>query len=841
MKLIITTLLVYFSLLTFSNNKLKADSLFESQILSIGKKYEKKGEYKKAFETYENYLKSNAYSEKITEKKNRIKHLVNNDKKYKNSSTEKVYAIQVLTTNIKYKKAVERDKKKFEKYGLKCYLKEGRNLYLRCNPSKNRKDLNYGISILKKRGKDYFVVRDNIKIFAKKEAPIKTIILEKKIVQPKIDKPITKIVAKPKRNNLNPRDPRNKSQSKNIHKSKGGKSKFSANQGYKALNSKQLKKAKEIFADILKYSPKNIDASFGYALAFMNEGNWVKAYITLGKIVKLTDRKDIQTTYKAIKYNMNLKKGWKNVATNPKKSVEFFKRAQEVENTADVAEGLAYAYSNNKEFGKAIPEAKKLYRQKKDFKSANFLIDAYLKGKENDNARAFFDSLDPTFQVNMKYNPKRAELLAEAKQLLDEKHYHQAKSLLRELYLMYPTNMTVLLYFAKVYEAEKRYKNSLEYYRTILAKDTKHKEAFLGISRIYIETGKYSEALQTLSKMKEPTKEIKSMINDTKLKLYVKNGRTKEALNLGKEMLLEDPINTKLYVTLGDLNIKLKKNRDAYFYYGRAFQLEPNNFEIRIKLLTLLLAQNLFDQTQTLLGKFNGFHLNSEQRKELRDFYVKFYKKYTAVSLEEQDYEYALKGAKAGMQMEPNDTFFIESGGWAGLNSKKYNDAIFYFSKIIAKDPKNYTIRYGIGLAYVNLKQFDKAKAYFKTAEKSNDVDLLYKIAEIYKDIGFKKDSYRVIKLIEELGRMSVIDKPITAGNGNAPLTSSASMTPISANLKQVDDMNTYNPFIIGGNNYSTPIIRDTAPQQLSESLPQIIPEPTYEIEVKKKSGSNWF
>ena len=572
----------------------------------------------------------------------------------------------------------------------------------------------------------------------------------------------------------------------------------------------------------------------------MNDGNWVKAYITLGKIIKLTDREDIQKTYKSIKYNMNLKKGWKNVATNPAKSIEFFKKAQEVKNTADVGEGLAYAYNNNKEFDKAIPEMQKLFKEKKDFKSANMLVDAYLKAKQSSKARVFFESLSPTFQANMKYNPKREELLTEVKRLFNEKHYRQARSILRELYLMFPTNITVLLYFAKVYEAQERYKNALEYYRTILSKEKDDKESLLGVSRIYIATKKYTKALETLSRLNG--KDIELLINKTKLKLYIQNNNKTEALILAKEMLIEDPTNLQLYVILGDLNVELQKNRDAYFYYGRAFQLAPDDFKIRLKLLTLLLEQNLFDQTQTLLGKFNGFRLTPDQRIELRAFYVKFYKKYTATSLEEKDYEYALKGAKSGMQMEPDDTFFIESAGWAGLNSKRYNDAVFYFSKILAKDPKNYTIRYGTGLAYINLKQFDRAREYFKTAENSNDIDLLYKIAEIYKDTNFKKDSYRVIKLIEELGRRSIVKSKNRNGkNPDAPITSLESMTPTSKDISQTDDMNTYNPFIIGGSSYETPKInRDPIPHKISNSLPAIVPEPN-RIQIKKKNSNSWF
>jgi cytochrome c-type biogenesis protein CcmH/NrfG len=914
-----TTLLAYFSSLIFLTSSLSAVSLYEQTTLNLGKKYEKDGNFEKALAIYVNYQNENAHSEQIAQRIVEITPKVGKGRKKsepqksvkREKSTGNYFAIQTLTTKRGYIAAAEREKRRIERFGLKCYLQQGNYLYLRCNPSKNREDLREGENILKSRGVDYFLVKDDnipselienstlsARVTEREERRVATPPKEREravvtpprerervVVIPPRDRE-QRVVASPRdrensgadsadreeRENLpppiarnprelltqnprtvseqNPREERSRPGTA-LHLLKGGKSQYTADQGYKALNAKQLSKAKEIFGDILKYNELDIDASFGYALAFMNEGDWLKAYVTLSKVIELAkDRDDIQKTYKSIIYNMNLKRGWKNVATEPDKSIAFFKKAGEVEMTADVSEGLAYAFNNSKDYDKAIPEAKKIFKKKKDFKSANLLIDVYLKAKREPEAEEFFNSLDPNFQANLTYNPKREKLLREVATLIKDQHYHQAKSLLRELYLMFPTNLEVLLDFGDVYSAEKRYKNATEYYQTVLNREATNKRALEGLSKVYIAEEKYSDALQLLTKLKEDnTVNVDGLINSTKLKLYMKDGNKKEALVLAKEMLLDDPTNVELYLILGDVNIELQKTRDAYFYYGRAFQLEPDNFTIRMKLLELLLQQNLFDQTQTLLGKFEGYPLSPEQRNQLREFYVKFYKKYTAVSLEEKDYVYALRGAKSGLQMEPEDTFFIESAGWAGLNSKKYNDAIFYFNKMLAKDPKNHTIMYGLGLAYVNLKQLDKAKRYFKMAEGSNDADLLYKVAEIYKDIGFKKDSYRVVKLIEELGRRSLVKvapKPQRREDRFAPVTATA--MPQSPSYK--DEINTFNPFLsMSGEPKITQTIveppteefREPPQQTISTSAPTVVPQPQ-EIEFKKKSGGflNW-
>ena len=905
MKRIITTLTVYIFLLTFSSSQVFAVSLFEEQILNLGQGYEKSGNYKKALALYQHYQNSNDFSQAIADRVKFVKPKIVKRKPRKKikraskSNSQKIYTIQLLTTNLQHKQSAQRYKKKIErKYGFNCYLKEGKYLYLRCQDSPNRRDLDDDTSLLNSNNEDFFVVKLQKKLppvpvqppeepkeepvinqaeiqvaylqqqlkflreqaqkeknkalatkkleeskeaEAKKQSEetkksetqndklVKNIAVPKLLQKPKTEsKKDIKNIAKPNQK-VDAKKPRNKLLKRPVNKrpvrNKKNSSKYTVSQGYKALNGKKNELAKQIFADLLKFSPKNIDAAFGYSLAFMNDGNWVKAFITLNKVIKLTKRKDIQKTFKGIKYNMYLKKGWKNVATNPAKSVEFFKNAQVINNNADISEGLAYAYSNNKELDKAIPEMEKLFKAKKNVKNANMLIKTYLKEKQIKKARIFFDALDPIFQANMTYNPKRADLLAEVKKFFDNKQYRQTKNLLRELYLMYPTNLTVLLYFAKVYEAEKKFKNSLEYYRTILAKEPENKEALMGVSRIYIAKKKYSKALDILLTLDAKTdKEVQNIIKETKLQLYLMTKKYKDALSLGKEMLMEDPTQVKLYVILGDINVKMQRQREAYFYYGRAFQIDPTNFEIRMKLLNLLLEQKLFDQTQTLLGKFKGFPLSSSQQQRLRDFYINFYKKYTSTSLQEKDYVYALKGAKSGLQMEPEDTFFIESAGWAALNSKKYSDAIYYFGKIIAKTPKNYTIHYGIGLAYVNLKQFNKAKQSFKTAEASSDSDLLFKVAEIYKDTGFKKDSYRVIKLIEELGRRSI------SHSNTMPIKEqqSAQMTvPPPNSNSRTDKMDTYNPFLSNFNNPKPPV-------QHKMIQPEIATP-------KKKNSNQWF
>jgi predicted Zn-dependent protease len=869
MKQTTTTLLVYFFLLTyFPNNLFSAVSLYEKSILNLGKSFEEKGDYEKALNVYEKYNRDFPGNREIERAIVKLKVKAKNSNpepqrvtRKQSSSSRTFYAIQTLTTSKSYRKAAEREKNRIENMGLKCYLREGRYLYLRCNPSTSRSALREGQNILRRFGVDYFVVRDKSvpsEFFlgggsTPQENPVTRNPREERPAltrNPQEERPAITRNPREERPALtrNPREElqnrevngNTNSQPPQLHLLKGGRSKHSIADGYKALNAKKLSTAKEIFSDILKYSPQDIDASFGYALAFMNEGDWLKAYVTLNPIVALAkDRDDIQKTFQSIIYNMNLKKGWKNVSSDPDKSIAFFKKAGEVEMTADVSEGLAYAFTNAKDFDSAIPEAKKIFDKKRDFKSANLLIDAYLKAKREPEAEAFFNSLEPNFQANLEYNPKREKLLKEVENLINEQHYHQAKSLLRELYLMFPTNQKVLLYFAEVYRGEKKYSSAIEYYKTVLSRDETNKNVILGLSKVYIATEKYGDALQLLQKLKGDSPEIKTLTNSTKLKMYMQENNKREAMNLAKSMLLDDPTNVELYKILGDLNMEGNNIRDAYFYYGRAFQLDPENFGTRIKLLNLLLEQNLFDQIQTLLGKFQGFKFSPEQRTQLRDFYIKFYKKYTAVSLEEKDYVYALKGAKSGLQMEPEDTFFIESAGWAGLNSKRYNDAIFYFNKMIVKEPKNYTIMYGLGLAYVNLKQFVKAKNYFKMAERSSDIDLLYKVAEIYKDIGFKKDSYRVIKLIEELGKRDIgIQKSANSG-GNSPTQFTA--MPISQEISQKDNLNTFNPFLAG--NIATsppPIMEIPKTQTIYNSVPQVVPEPET-LEIKKKRVNEGF
>jgi tetratricopeptide (TPR) repeat protein len=243
--------------------------------------------------------------------------------------------------------------------------------------------------------------------------------------------------------------------------------------------------------------------------------------------------------------------------------------------------------------------------------------------------------------------------------------------------------------------------------------------------------------------------------------------------------------------------------------------------------------------------------MTDEQKKKLKKFYIDYYKKVTAVSLEEKDYEYALKAAKSGMKMDPMDSFFLESAGWAALNSKQYNDAAFYFKKVLERDPKNYTIMYGLGLAYVNLKDFEKAKKAFKAAEATTDMDLLYKLAEIYRDTNMKKDAYRVVKLIEELNKRSLLGGAKEKKEEGPKIKEELTLPPKKVKPANVDELQTYNPFLdeVSAEQPTEPppsdikkAVEDAVKGKKEEKQPKNDPEVDLQpIEVKKKARVGWF
>jgi tetratricopeptide (TPR) repeat protein len=261
-----------------------------------------------------------------------------------------------------------------------------------------------------------------------------------------------------------------------------------------------------------------------------------------------------------------------------------------------------------------------------------------------------------------------------------------------------------------------------------------------------------------------------------------------------------------------------------------------------MSLLNLLLEQKLFDQIQTILEQFKNYDLTPAQRTELKNFYKKYYKTYTATSLQDKDYKYALMGAKAGLQMMPNDLGLMESGGWAALNGGQYPDAVYFFSKIIAQKPDAYSQMYGLGLAYVNMKEMEKAKVAFKDAEKTPDRDLLYKIAGIYKDIGLKKDAYRVIKMLE---KSSQKPKPSAAPApaSNEPTEEELSVAPPpkdpvpEAGDSQRDNLNTFNPFLSEVEKPPPP----PPPVQKPKPEPKPNIEPMQQAEPVKKKSGRWF
>jgi tetratricopeptide (TPR) repeat protein len=559
-------------------------------------------------------------------------------------------------------------------------------------------------------------------------------------------------------------------------------SKYTIKDGFDAVNTKQLKKAKTIFSELVAMNRTDPDANFGLALVFMQEGDWDKAARIIKSVLPHTDRKDIHDTYTSVLYNLHLKNGWKAVATAPEKSAKEFLKAKKIKSDSpDVAEGLSYAYNNAKKPDLAIPYVLQTYKNKPNFKTAEMVIKTYLAAEKKLEAEKFFNTLDPLIQVNMEFNPNRDRAIKEIEGHLKENQYRQAMSKLREIYLMYPTDLKVLFYMGKAYAGQDKTKRALEYFKTVLKRKPDHKEALTEVAHIYMKDEKDEKALEILHVLQKANVKVDHFVEQIELRLFIKNKNYKEAEKLAKKMIANDPTNVKYYIILGDITKKDGRKRESYFYYAKAYQLEPNRFKVRMELLDLLLEQKLFDQVQIILEKFRGYEMTEDQTQELRTFYESYYKTYAAYSLGEEEYLDALRAAKAGLQMMPNDMGLMETAGWAGLNGKKYTDAVYFFKKIASQDLTAYSQRYGLGLAYVNMKQKNKALLAFQEAEQTQDRELLLKIAEIYKDIGEDKHAFRVIKRLEK--------------QSSAPVGMPQTKT-VKTNKSSRDDMNVYNPFL---------------------------------------------
>jgi len=372
-----------------------------------------------------------------------------------------------------------------------------------------------------------------------------------------------------------------------------------------------------------------------------------------------------------------------------------------------------------------------------------------------------------------------------AKKAYDRFDILEAKKFIEKSLELNPKNPDALILYGKILYTIGKYKEAEKVLKQVISEYGNIPEALITLGEIYLKENDYQRAISYLQKVED-----KKLVNHLLFKTYknlgfskIKSGSLEEAENYLLEALKikDDP---QIYVSLGDINLSLKRYKNAEKYYTEAIKIEPSlkkNIGKKLSSIYLYLGKmeknkNRCNQAISYLKKATYYGgENSEILSTIAECYEKlgkpqaaliYYKKLKNKKAKEKEaFLYMKLGEKAYKQQKYfialknfNEAVNIDKNLKEKLKDKivatyiqigkhyysqgKFKKAIQYFSKALKEDPsqkekiKNYLFNayLSIGEEYFKSGMLSTAFKYLKKAKeiKPTDKKLLYYMGMIF-------------------------------------------------------------------------------------------------------------
>lgn len=335
------------------------------------------------------------------------------------------------------------------------------------------------------------------------------------------------------------------------------------------------------------------------------------------------------------------------------------------------------------------------------------------------------------------------------KQLITQNSLTEAENALQELYLQTPSNIDILLRLGEVYSRQGEFSKAKEYYESVLTFAPDNFYALYGLAQTYYALCNYQSALTTYEQIDRKKWDAALTYNYKMAQIgsLIQTNNYTKAQQLTEDLFKKDPENLEVLRELALISEHLKSS-NAIRYRTVVYQKSGRTDDL-IALLYALLNLERFTQTETYFNTLKDKTFSSEELSELKNLYLVYYHKLSSQQLSLKHFDAAERTARSGLLLAPNDPTLKENLAWSLLNQKRPADALLIFEQLLASNPSN-RLYYASAVSAYNAKNTKKSYGYLFKASKTTDVELLKKIAELYKNMGYSQEALDTIKLVED-------------------------------------------------------------------------------------------
>ena len=331
-----------------------------------------------------------------------------------------------------------------------------------------------------------------------------------------------------------------------------------------------------------------------------------------------------------------------------------------------------------------------------------------------------------------------------------------------------------LIVNAKFYINSKNYSRAIENLKSAAKLAFDNREVWFLMGEAYRLMGKDNDALAAFRKANEISEDANTF---NKMGYIFQNRRkeTTKALDLYTKATELDPNYIYAWLNLGVTYEVLKNFDKAVMCYEECLKIDPK-YALAYNNLGLL-YEKLKNDKKTAISYFqkaievdpkfviarrNLIRHNSSKKETAVDWNCE-----GDAYFEMKNYKAALKRFKKATELNPNERLYWHNAAGAFRRLRKYKDAIKNYQKALAISP-DFVSYIDMGLSYVNIKKFDKARECYEKANEMRPGN--YIVLNNIGDIYFKQRNFHFA--LDYFERTIKVNPGYTLGWYNVGITS---------------------------------------------------------------------
>jgi tetratricopeptide (TPR) repeat protein len=198
---------------------------------------------------------------------------------------------------------------------------------------------------------------------------------------------------------------------------------------------------------------------------------------------------------------------------------------------------------------------------------------------------------------------KFKELMDQAKQLVKQEKYDEARIRLFKAADLLPKDPQVYYELAEIFVALQRFDKAVEYYNETINKDPAHKNARLHLAALYLAGRSFEQAENHIVKLTELyPNDDEIIVAQAGLESSARKNYTKSK-ELLRNVLARNPDQVSALVGMASISMAEENMKEAEEFLLRAAKIDPKNVSIQTVLADIFARQGRVDEAQEMIEK----------------------------------------------------------------------------------------------------------------------------------------------------------------------------------------------------------------------------------------------